>query len=225
MSRDHTYGLRDTAYRSEIYIPYGRTAPVSPAPADVAAIEPVTRDQLKAHARVDNWHEDSLLDLYLAAAVAGVEQSTGHKLGQVAIDAYMPAFPHQATMYLPWGHVQRVVEISYRGEDGAYAEWPAQFWELQMLPTQSGVRTTGGTGIYPGRSYAYAPDRQAVRIRYVAGYAAADEIPTPLRQAVLMMAGELYVDRELHRTQPGVIAIPNPAARMLMDAYKVRWPQ
>ena len=215
--------MHDMAYRSEIYIPYGRTAPVTPAPAEVPAVEPVTRDQVKAHARVDNDDEDSLIELYLAAAVAGVEQSTGQKLGQVALDAYMPAFPSTSILYLPWGHVQRVVEIAYRGEDGVYEEWPAKFWELQTLTTQSGVRTTNGTGIYPRRLY--APDRQAVRIRYVAGYEDPEEIPTPLRQAVLMMAGELYIERELHRTQPGVIAIPNPAARMLMAAYKVRWPQ
>ncbi len=216
------YGAR-AGYRPEIYIPYSRTAPVSPAPADVPAVQAVTRDQVKAHARVDNDDEDSLIDLYLAAAAAGVEQSTGQKLGQVALDAYVPALPSESTLYLPWGHVQRVIQIAYRGEEGAYEEWPQQFWELQTLPALSGVRTTDGTGIYPARLY--APDRQAVRIRYVAGYDDAEEIPTPLRQAVLMMAGELYNERELHRTQPGVIAIPNPAAQMLMAAYKVRWPQ
>ncbi len=209
-------------YPAEIYIPYRYTAPVHPVPADVPAVAPVTVERVKDHARVDTKAEDDLIAVYLAAAVAGVEQATGQKLGQVAIDAYLPSLPAGSTLYLPWGNVQRVIEVAYRNDQGAYAEWPDNFYELQTLPARSGVRTRSGTGIYPAQPY--APDLQAVRIRYVAGYASSDEIPPPLRQAVLMMAGELYIEREMHRTQPGVIAIPNPAAQMLMSGYKIRWP-
>ena len=159
-------------YPAEIYIPYRVTAPVHPAPAGVPAVEPVSLDDVKSHARVDTDAEDDLIAVYLAAAVAGVEQATGQKLGQVAVDAWLPSLPAGPTLYLPWGNVQRVLEVAYRNDEGVYKEWPAAFYELQTLLLRSGVRTKGGTGIYPAQPY--TPDLQAVRIRYVAGYASSD---------------------------------------------------
>ena len=63
-----------------------------------------------------------------------------------------------------------------------------------------------------------------MRIRYVAGHASAGDMPVGLRQAALMVAAELYIEREAHRTQPGVIAVANPAAQYLMRAHKIHWP-
>ena len=217
---------------TDIYVPYADVTPVAPRPADVPAVAAVTVDQVKHQARVDTSAEDTLLELHVAASIEAVQLATGHYLGQTALDAYLPYWPQYGAVYLPGGNVQRVVEIRYRDEDGAEAAWDAANWELQRFPTRSSVRrVVDGEFLPTGYHYAGGPylyggrlDRYAVRVRYVAGYASVDDIPVGLRQAALMVAAELYIDREAHRTQPGVIAIANPAAEMLMSAHKIRWP-
>ncbi len=222
MSGAHGYGHYPAYSRQDAYVPYNAVVEVSPRPADLAEVEPVTRDHVKSQARVDTDAEDDLIDLYLAAAVAGVEQATGHWMGQRAVQAYMSAFPAWVSVYLPGGFVQEVSEVAYRNENGDYETLDAANWEAQAFQLRSSVRMTGGASILP-RSH-YNEDRQAVRISYTAGYASVGAIPVALRQATLMVAAELYNEREAHRTQPGVIAIPNPAAQMLMSGYKIRWP-
>jgi len=222
MFGSHGYNSYPAYLRQDVYLPYSAVVEVSPRPSDLAEVAPVTRERVKQQARVDTDAEDDLIDLYLAAAVAGVEETTGHWMGQRSVQAYLPAFPAWMSVYLPGGHVQEVSEVAYRDENGDYETLDTEHWEAQAFTLRSSVRMKSGTSILP-RSH-YNEDRRAVRISYVAGYASVEAIPVPLRQATLMVAAELYIEREAHRTQPGVIAIPNPAAQMLMGAYKIRWP-
>ena len=208
-----------SSLRESVYIPYADIVQVSPRPADVAAVMPVTQSDLKAQARVDTDEEDDLLAIYRAAAIDGIERETGHYMGQVALDAYLDWWPIYGSVYLPGGNVQRVVEIMYRDEDGVEQPWGEDNWELQRFSRISSVRRARDGDVVPRIGYfggadggysEYREDRHAVRIRYVAGYATVDEIPVGLRQATLMLGAVFYIEREAHRTQPGVIAVDNP---------------
>ena len=214
---------RPNYYQRAVYIPYSEVAAVSPRPADVPEVMPITREQVKQQARVDTDAEDELIDLHLQAAVDLVERQTGYWLGQRAVDAYIPCLDYDETVFLPGGRVGSVTEIAYRDEDGVEQTWSAANYALQAFPTYSSVRLVDGAALFP-YSYLYNENRQAVRIRYVAGHASVSDIPVGLRQAALMIAAELYNEREAHRTQPGVIAVANPAAMTLMQAYKIHWP-
>lgn len=57
---------------------------------------PVTLDELKAHCRIDADHEDTILGLYLAAAIASVEQ---HLCVAEPLDSTAPA-PIKAAILL-----------------------------------------------------------------------------------------------------------------------------
>ena len=168
--------------------------------------------------------EYGVLAIYLGAAIEGVELETGHYMGQRALDAYLEFFPYRSSVFLPGGTVQRVVEIAYRDEDGVEQTWAAENWEFQPFALASSVRRQEDGAEVPRHSYDRS-DRQAWRIRYVAGYGSAAEVPVGLRQAALMLAAEMYIEREAHRTQPGVAAVANPAASILMRAHKVYWPR
>lgn len=209
--------------RRSVYVPYSDIVPVSPADSGVATVMPVTPGQVKQQARVETDAEDDLIELHLQAAVDGIQRATGRFLGQVAIDAYLPCLDYGQLAYLPGGRVQSVTEIAYRDEDGVEQAWESDNYELQAFPVYSSVRLVNGAALFPP-TWILSKDRQAVRIRYIAGHATVDEIPVGLRQAVLMMAAGLYIEREAHRTQPGVIAIANPAAEMLIRAHKIHWP-
>ena len=210
-------------YARESYVAYSEVVEVSPRPVDVPAVAPITLEQVKAQARVDNDVEDDLIAIHLEAAVDAVEQQTGYWLSQRAVDAYVPCLDYGQAVYLPGGRVRSLSEIAYRDEDGDEQIWDADNYELQAFGRYSSVRLVSGTALFP-YTYIYNEDRQAVRIRYVAGHAAVSDMPVGLRQAALMIAAEFYIDREAHRAQPGVIAIANLAAQMLMRAYRIHWP-
>ncbi len=210
-------------YGGQVYVPYSDTVPVSPADSGVAAVMPITLDQVKQQARVETDAEDDLIELHLQAAVDVVERQTGYWLGQRAVDAYLPCLDYSESVYLPGGRVTSVTEVAYRDEDGVEQAWESDNYELQAFPTYSSVLVVDGTALFPP-AYLHGEDRRAVRIRYVAGHASAGDMPVGLRQAALMVAAELYIEREAHRTQPGVIAVANPAAQNLMRAHKIHWP-
>ena len=214
---------RPDYYSRESYVSYSEVEQVAPPPVDVPAVAPITLEQVKAQARVDNDDEDDLIGLHLQAAVDAVEQQTGYWLGQRAVDAYVPCLDYGQAVYLPGGRVRSVTEIAYRDEDGDEQIWEAGNYELQAFPVYSSVRLVSGTALFP-YTYLYNEDRKAVRIRYVAGHAAVSEMPVGLRQAALMIAAEWYIEREAHRVQPGVNSVANPAAMMLMRAYRIHWP-
>jgi uncharacterized phiE125 gp8 family phage protein len=221
-----TRGLYYTGRGGMVYAPY-LDAVVAPRPDNLPEVAPISRDQVKLQARVDDCgdEEDALIDLQLAAAVNVVETHTGRKMGQVAIDAHLDGFPYYGLpIALPWGHVQSVTEVAYRLDGEDETVWSADDYVLERFAERSSVRPKAGCN-YPGvTDYRYGRDRQAVRIRYVAGFAAAADIPVAMRQAALMVAAEFYIEREAHRVQPGVIAIANPAAMSLMRAHRIHWP-
>jgi uncharacterized phiE125 gp8 family phage protein len=68
-------------------------------------------------------------------------------------------------------------------------------------------------------------DIGGVVIRYIAGYGdTATDVPAPIRQAALLMIGDLYENREDTVMMPGqgqTITLPL-AARRLLDDYRVR---
>ena len=107
-------------------MPYSDVAPVSPANGGVAAVMPVTLEQVKQQARVETDAEDELIELHLQAAVDVVEQQTGYWLGQRAVDAYLPCLDYSESVYLPGGRVRSVTEVAYRDEDGVEQSWESK---------------------------------------------------------------------------------------------------
>lgn len=144
---------------------------------------------VKQHLRVDFPDDDTLIDLYVAAAsghIDGVGAYLGRAVGQQTLEwdlASFEAIPGGCTLAapapLPYGPASSIVSITFRdasGEDQALAE---------------GAYDLAGGGLaFPG----YArPSGEKVRIRYVVG---SDTPPKPIVAAVLLMVGDLYARRE-----------------------------
>ena len=142
----------------------------------------------KAHLRVDTLDEDALITAYLSAAKGSVERSTGKKLTSGAVTQQVSGFPPRGGPLSMWyGPVTAIVSVAY--DDAAGAEQTLADFRLvegvdaKLLPAFGDA--------WPST----APGPGAVRITYTAGYAA-DEVPPALDQAVLLLVGHWYANRE-----------------------------
>lgn len=184
-------------------------------------LEPLTLDEAKAHCRVDGATDDALLTALVQVAREWCEGVTERALvtqtWRLTLDAF-PLDPRDpcAPIRLPRPPLQAVTSVQYVDATGATQTLdPAQYVvEPGTLPGQ--IRLAYGaawpmTRRQPG----------AVTITYTAGYgAAATDVPAALRQAMLLMIGDLYANREAQLI--GTITSANPAADALIGGYRYR---
>ena len=170
-------------------LPLGTTPPT----------EPVSTDELKAHLRLNTSAEDTLLAGWIVAArmflEAELHVSLVPSLWQLTLDrwpryhrqdAWFPVTNVGAIIILPRGPVTRVAEVSYIGQDGLQHTLPSAY-VLDAATNRLAILAPA-----PALSTQAIP---AVLVQYEAGYAVGD-VPAPLIQAILVMAGDYYTKRE-----------------------------
>lgn len=190
--------------------------------------EPVTNAEAKTHLRVDTSDEDSLIDALIASARRHVEEFTGRSLITQTWELSLDRFPgpfwmdwhiwrwYQPVIELPRPPIQSVDSITYTDENGASQTWDSSKYQVDTKSEPARLR--------PSHDEEY-PDVQeetlnAVTITYTAGYGAnADDVPNDLRQAMLLLIGELYERRE--ETNPQDLAVIPFGARSLMWPYRM----
>lgn len=160
------------------------------------AAEVVTRDEAKAHARVDHSDEDALIDVFVAAARERFDGWRG-LLGRCIIHQTWgfssPRFSSSRLIRLPFPDVTpESVQITYfDAEDVERSLASTQFDVIEDADGAAVLLKSGET--WP--SLARRPD--AVTIEFQAGFGAtAAEVPAAIRAAILLHFGHLYENRE-----------------------------
>jgi uncharacterized phiE125 gp8 family phage protein len=143
-----------------------------------ATAEPVTLARAKEHLRVDGATEDALIGDYLRAARDLVERLTGWALQTQTWDLYLDAFPAGDTLTLPRWPLQSVTGAYYTVDT---VSEPGRIW------LKTGYSWPGDT-LQP---------YNGVRVRFVAGYTSASLVPQNVVNAILLLLGMLYENREL----------------------------
>lgn len=148
--------------------------------------EPVTLAEAKAQIGVTTTDDDDLITRKIRAARQHVEAMTGRTLLETTLELVLDRFPRGA-LPVPRGPLASITSVKYLDPDGVQ----------QTLATTGYTVDTDGDRIGPVDCWpGTASTINAVRVRYVAGLDAADDLPEPLREAVLMMVGHLYENRE-----------------------------
>lgn len=184
---------RDTGYK----IAYSKVI-IEPAS------EPVDRDAIAdLHLKVDYSTDDNLIDLMITSSRQYVEQITGLSLITQTRRINFDHFPY--CIYLSNGPVQSVV-VKYRDENDVEQTLSASdYW----IDTDSRIAR-----IVVKNSWPSTEDRpNAVTIDYVAGYGDAVDVPSPLKEAVLLVLGWKYSNRD----QP----VPDDLIWALVSSYVV----
>jgi len=179
---------------------------------------------MERHAYIEDDFLRELVEFYIDAAVAHIEQTTGHLLGERTV--------MQSHRRFPWGRrpfMLMRVPLS-AGLDPAIKYTDINGVEQTMAAAD--VEVYRGAQLQTGATVGLAmnadwPDDAAdqfpgiVRIEYTAGYPDKASIFTPLRQAILMLAAHWYENRAAY-AQDGRSPTDVPTAfEALIDNYRL----
>lgn len=180
------------------------------------ATEPVTTVEARAHLNVDTLDDDAYIETLIKVARQNAENFTNRALITQTWDYWIDRFPFgDRPIELPKAPLQSVGSVKYIDENGTEQ-------------TLSAATYTVDADSEPGRIYlAYNKawpqtrvQRKAVHIEYDVGYGNANEVPAAIKQAMLLMIGHWYENRE--DVVVGVSAAELPmASQYLLSPYKV----
>lgn len=190
-------------------IPY---AVVQTAPA----VEPVTLTEAKAHLRVDTDADDDLIEALITAARVWCENVSRRAFVTQTLDLTLDTWPPSTGLYLPRPPIQSVTSITYTDEDGDSDTVSSDDY---LLDTASGRLALKAASSWPSVTLQRIG---GVVVRYVAGYGLATAVPQTFKQAILLVVGEWYENRE-NATQGQVPRAIELNAMALLQTDRV-WP-
>jgi uncharacterized phiE125 gp8 family phage protein len=180
------------------------------------AYRPLTLDQVKLHCRVIGTAEDTVLGVYLDAAVGACEHELGRSIMAQGWRATLDTFPR--AVRLPKPTIQSINGITYWDTEGDPQSLDLDFYEL-----------TGDTlGLVHGATLpALWRGAGVVQINYTAGYATGSEaaqqaaVPANIKSWLLLTVGAMYANRESIQVGVSVAELPGRFVGGLLDAHRV----
>lgn len=188
-----------------------KTVSIITAPAS----SPVSLADMKAYLRVDTSSDDTLIQDFIDAAAETVKQYIRKSLITETLELTMDGFSsntiderldrlgpgvHTASypyfigysneVDLPFPPIQSITSVTTFNRSNTSAVYSSDNYQLDE---------TGGR-IYLNEGQTWPDnlrDREAVKIRYVAGYGDADDIPKPIVQVIKQLVGKYYDCREM----------------------------
>lgn len=189
---------------------------LTPVPVTPPASSPVDVAALKQHLRVEHSADDVLITLIRDAATAHLDGWSGI-LGRCLVNQAwaqsFPSFPEDGLLRLPFPDVSAVASVAYVDGSGAAQTLPASLYRF-------GNDALGGFVMLDDAAAWPATDARpaAVTVTFTAGYGAdAAAVPAPIRAAILLIAGSLWVNRE---TTVSEKIRDNPALDMLLAPHR-----
>ena len=172
----------------------------------------ITLDEAKVHLRARRDTEDDLIEMYVAAATShidGPDGWLGRAIGVQTLEVRLNSFAC-TDIRLPYPEVISVSSVKYLDSAGDEQTMAPEAYEQ----FGSIIAPAHGTG-WPTARYS----REAVRIRYQAGY---EDVPEAIRAAILLMTGDLYKQRETFVTGTISSAIPmSTSVENLLAPFRV----
>jgi uncharacterized phiE125 gp8 family phage protein len=175
------------------------------------AIEPVTLDEAKAHLKIDTSDDDALIATLITAARARAEWHTGRAFVTQSWVLWRDCWPGDGVVEVPLPPLQSVSAVSVYARDNTATavDAPRYFADTVSSP---------GRVVFDCLT-APAFDLRAVNalsIAFDAGYGGgAGDVPAPIREGVLEILAELYINRG---DGPEEVAF---AAQALLAPYRI----
>ena len=156
------------------------------------AAEPVSTSEAKSHLRVDTTADDTYIGTLITVARQNVESHLRRALISQTWEVVLDAFP-AGVIRLPKPPLAWVTSIKYTDDEGNESTYSSANYVVDT-DTEPGRVVLKSGQTWPAVTLAAA---NGVRVRYVAGYGAAgSNVPQAIRQAILLVIGSLYENRE-----------------------------
>lgn len=156
-------------------------------------VEPMLKAEAKAYLRIDGTNEDTLVDSLIIAARQQAETFTGRALCTQTWDLVLDQFPgDDAPIDVPLPPLQSVTSITYLDTNGTTQTLSSSVYIVDSK------NEPGRIALAVGESW---PDTQADRInavtvRFVCGYGAADAVPEGIKTAIKLLVSHWFEHRE-----------------------------
>ena len=170
--------------------------------------EPLTLREAKLHLRVDVDDENDLINDLIAAARQTCEQITHRAFITQTWDLNLDGFPWgwsnvvqtpalgaDGAIWVPLAPLQSVTSVTYVDTAGVTQTWSST---LYSVDAPAGEHARPGR-ITPAYAQYYPIVRtvpNAVTVRFVAGYGAADDVPAGIKAAMKLFIGNWWLNRE-----------------------------
>ena len=177
--------------------------------------EPITLAEAKAHMSISDSAQDGVIPARISAARQWAEDYTGRSFITRTLELAVDSFEDE--MELPHGPVSAIESIKYLDSDGVEQTLSTSVYYLDdyaLVPT---------VNLAPDQSW---PDTQsiknAVKIRYTAGYGTALNVPEKVRFAINLTVS--HWTKYQAPVEYGVSVTNVPAAiRSLLEPYKIHY--
>jgi uncharacterized phiE125 gp8 family phage protein len=169
----------------------------------------VTWAEAQKHLRLDDDEEQAYVEALIAAATGWIDGPggwLGRAVGRQLLELVDCGFGNNALPYPPAIEIESIVYL-----DGTRTA-------VTMADTDYRLLINGSLAPAPNLSWpSVASDLEAVRVRYHAGY---ESVPPAIKQAILLLVGHWYANRETVVTGTIVAQMPF-AVEALLSTYRV----
>lgn len=156
--------------------------------------EPVTLAEAKLQCRVDGTDEDALIAGYITAAREWCEKYDWRVYCTQTLQEWLDTWPDTRFIRLPNPPLQSVTKIEYYTEaDNAAHEFAAADQWYITTAAQPGKVQLRADVSWPSDTLREA---EAICVTYVAGWASAADVPQRIKQAIALIVGYWYENRE-----------------------------
>lgn len=182
-------------------------------PATVLA---VTLAEAKLHCRIDITDDDDMVTEMIGAATQAAEHLMGRALLPQTWELALDAFPDEFELTrIP---VASVESLKYLDSTGADITLSNTLYKLDAANDFAPAR------VVPAYATSWPTARleaNSVRLRFVAGYAAAADVPNAIKQWIKLQVGAMYEGREGELVMQGGTAVKLGFVDALLDRYRV----
>lgn len=180
-----------------------------------ATVLAVSLVEAKAHLRIDTTDDDTLITAMIGAATQAAEHMTGRALMAQTWELTLDAFP--SALELTRVPVQSITSITYADSTGASTVLSNTLYALDNADEFGFAYVVP---VYAGVWPETRDEINAVKVRYVAGYADAASVPESIKSWIKLQVGSMYEGREAEVIGNGS-AISLGFADRLLDRYRV----
>jgi uncharacterized phiE125 gp8 family phage protein len=156
------------------------------------AIEPLTLDEAKAQCRVDIDTDNALLAMLISVARDTCERIAWRAFLTQTIELWLDAWPASNSIVLPRPPLQSVTKIEYYDIDDIKATVSSAIYAVDTI-AEPGKVWLKYNQAWPTTSLR---EHNAICVTYVAGWTNPADVPQSARQAMLMLVGHWYENRE-----------------------------